>query len=214
MTSHKPPIHGIFDLDLKTRFGFARASEIEDIPETPGIYAWYLPMKGDDGGDLAFFLSSLERSISKFSPATRLEAEGTQRRIQIERNHPAFDLQLSAIQRLSASLSNSQIQQLAKLVLMLSFLTEPFYVGMTDASNGLRGRIQNHLQCVKTFDDDSGWTGAFRTRVAQILGEKEALKKCMIAFVTLPDDLAGTEAPRLLEHILIRTVRPSQSKRG
>lgn len=208
------PYHGIFDADLKKRFGFVKASDIDDIPDLPGIYAWYLPMKGDDGGDLAHFLKTLEKSISHFSPVTKIEADGTQRKIQIERNVPEFDLSISPIQRLSASLGNSQIQQVSKLVLMLSFLTEPFYVGMTDTSNGLKNRIQQHLMSVKSFDDDKRWTGAFRTRIAHVLSEKDALKRCLVAFVTLPDELIGTEASRLLEHILIRTVCPSQSRRG
>lgn len=208
------PFHGIFDSDLKKRFGFVQASEFADIPEGPGIYAWYLPMRGDDGADLLVFLKSLERSISNFAPVTKLEADGTQRKIYIERNVPEFDLASAPIQRLSTTLSGSQIQQLSKLVLMLSFLTEPFYVGMTDASNGLKNRIQQHLQSVKTFDEDKRWTGAFRTRIAHVLGEKEALKRCLVAFVTLPEELVGTETARLLEHILIRTISPSQSHRG
>jgi hypothetical protein len=208
------PHHGIFDGDLKKRFGFVKASESEDIPELPGIYAWYLPMRGDDGTDLPAFLKSLEKSIAHFAPVTKLEADGTQRKLQIERNVPEFDLSSAPIQRLATSLSSSQVQQLSKLVLMLSFLTEPFYVGMTDASNGLRNRIQQHLQSVRSFDEDKRWTGAFRTRIAHVLGEKEALKRCLVAFVTLPEELVGTDASRLLEHILIRTVSPSQSQRG
>lgn len=208
------PHHGIFDGDLKKRFGFVKAAEFEDIPELPGIYAWYLPMRGDDGSDLPAFLRSLEKSISHYAPVTKLEANGAQRRIQIERNVPEFDVTSAPLQRLTESLSSSQVQQLSKLVLMLSFLTEPFYVGMTDSSNGLRNRIQQHLQSVKSFDEDKQWTGTFRTRIAHVLEEKEALKRCLVAFVTLPDELVGTDAARLSEHILIRTVCPSQSKRG
>lgn len=208
------PFHGIFDGDLKKRFGFVQASEASDIPDLPGIYAWYLPMRGDDGADLPVFLTSLEKSIAHFTPVTKLEADGTQRKIHIERNAPEFDLSSAPIQRLASTFSSSQVQQLSKLVLMLSFLTEPFYVGMTDASNGLKNRIQQHLQSVKSFDEDRRWTGAFRTRIAHVLGEKEALKRCLVAFVTLPEELVGTEASRLLEHILIRTISPSQSQRG
>ncbi len=212
--SSNVPHYGIFDGDLKKRFGFVKASESEDIPELPGIYAWYLPMRGDDGSDLPAFLRSLEKSVSHYAPVTMLEGNGAQRRIQIERNVPEFDVSSAPLQRLTESIGSSQVQQISKLVLMLSFLTEPFYVGMTDSSNGLRNRIQQHLQSVKSFDEDKRWTGSFRTRIAHVLGEKEALKRCLVAFVTLPEELVGTDATRLLEHILIRTVCPSQSKRG
>jgi hypothetical protein len=212
--SQSVPYHSIFDGDLKKRFGFVKASESEDIPDLPGVYAWYLPMRGDDGADLSVFLKSLENSIACFAPVTKLEADGTQRRIQIERNVPSFDLNSAPIQRLGASLDNSQVQQLSKITLMMSFLAEPFYVGMTDSSNGLRNRIRQHLQSVNSFDEDQKWSGAFRTRIAHVLREKDALKRCLIAFVTLPENLVGPDVTRLLEHILIRTIRPSQSHRG
>lgn len=208
------PDYGIFDSDLKQRFGFAKASDTEDIPDLPGIYAWYLPMRGDDGGDLMHFLKTLESTISRFTSVTTLEANGTQRRVQIKRNTPEFQLDSDAVMKLATRLSASQIQQVARLTLMLSFLSEPFYVGMTDASNGLRSRIRQHLVSVKSFDEDKQWSGSFRTRIAHSLNEKDALKRCLVAFVTLPDELAEVEASRLLEHILIRTVRPSQSKKG
>ncbi len=208
------PEYGIFDSDLKQRFGFAKASDTDEIPDLPGIYAWYLPMRGDDGGDLTHFLKTLQSTISRFASVTTLEANGTQRSVQIERNTPEFQFDSDAVMKLATVLTTSQVQQVARLTLMLSFLSEPFYVGMTDFSNGLQSRIRQHLVSVKTFDEDKHWTGSFRTRIAHSLREKDALKRCLVAFVTLPDDLIEVGASRLLEHIIIRTVRPSQSKNG
>jgi hypothetical protein len=208
------PSHGIFDLDIKARIGFARASDIEDMPESPGIYAWYLPLRGDDGGDLITFLKTLEKNTELYTPVTNLAATGTQRQIQIERNPPRFEYDSPTLQRLASTTSSHQIQSIANIVLMLSFLSEPFYIGMTDSSFGLRGRIKQHLASVNLFDADNSWTGAFRTRVAKTLQQKDALKRCLIAYFTLPEELESGEAARLLEHILIRTIKPAQSKRG
>ncbi len=204
----------LFDQRVKSSLGFALAAEIEDVPEEPGIYAWYLPMRGDSSGDLLQFLRSLEANVEAAVPATSMSGEGRQRRFILERNPPKFDFNSVAVQKLAGTLSTGKIQTLANVVLVLSFLTEPIYVGMTEANKGLRSRLKQHLQSVKTFDNDSNWSGAFRSRVAKVLQDPKYLRRCLIVYMPISSLELGEHSIRLLEHILIRTVRPSQSVRG
>lgn len=204
----------MFDKFVKGSIGFTLASDLENVPEEPGIYAWYLPLKGDTSSDLLHYLKSLQSSAESSIPATEMSAAGRQRQFTVTRNPPLFELATPAVQRLSETISSSNLQKLARLVLALSFFSEPIYVGMTEANKGLQSRLKQHLQSVKTFDDDAKWRGEFRTRMAKVLGDSSFLKQCVIAYMPISVSELGEDAPRVLEHILIRTVRPAQSVRG
>jgi len=204
----------LFDKFVKDSIGFAVASDLEDVPDEPGIYAWYLPLKGDDSADLLRYLKNLQTRVESSIPATQISGAGRQRQFTTGRNPPSFDLGAPAVQRLSETITSSKLQVLANLVLVLSFFSEPIYVGMTEANKGLRSRLKQHLQSVKSFDDDAKWNGEFRTRIAKVLGDGNFLKQCVIAYMPISSTELGDDVPRVLEHILIRTVRPSQSIRG
>lgn len=203
-----------FDKFVKGSIGFALASDLNDVPELPGIYAWYLPLKGDTSSDLLHYLKSLQGRLESAVPATEMSAAGQQRHFSVSRNPPSFDLAAPPVQRLAETITSSQLQGLASLILALSFLSEPIYVGMTAANKGLRSRLGQHLQSVKSFDGDHNWRGQFRTRIAKVLDDKTFLKQCVIAYMPISVSALGDDAPRVLEHILIRTVRPAQSVRG
>jgi len=204
----------LFDQHVKRSIGFALASDLDDVPEEPGVYAWYLPLRGDSSSDLLIYLKSLQENVEAAIPATTMSGEGRQRRFNLERNPPSFELASPAVQSLSESLSQSKIQALATAVLILSFFSEPIYVGMTDSEKGLRSRLKQHLQSVKSFDKDINWHGSFRTRVAHLLNDPKYLSRCLIAYMPVSSFALGEYAPRLLEHILIRTIRPARSVRG
>jgi len=204
----------LFDDTIKGAIFYTNASNLEDVPDCAGVYAWYLPLRGDDSDDLLKFLSSLESNASKLVPASQIEASGQQRKLVVERNPPSFDMASSEIRRLADACDSQDVQRLSSLVSKLAFLMEPIYVGMTTENNGLKSRLQQHLMSVNSFDEDSNWSGSFRTRIAKILGEKDMLRKCLIAYIPIKENIYGPNAARLIEHILIRTIRPAQSKRG
>jgi hypothetical protein len=206
--------YGLFDTGIKRRLGFSLASELDDVPETPGIYAWYLPMRGDTSSGLVNYLRTLRENIEHATPISVIEGEGRQRRFLFERNPPTFDVQVPEIERLAASLSDSRLQIVAQLVLTLSLFTEPFYVGMTKAEGGLRSRLTQHKRTVKSFDDDTNWNGSLRSRVARALQDPSFLDRCIVAYLPLSNIEFGEDLARLLEHVLIRTIRPAQSIRG
>ena len=204
----------LFDQTVKQSIWFAVASDLDDVPEEPGIYAWYLPLRGDSNTDLLGYLRSLQSNAESGTPATSIRGESRQRRFVIDRNPPEFDLESEVVRKLSNSMTSSKIQTLANVVLVLSLLAEPIYVGMTEANKGLRSRLKQHLQSVKLFDQDRSWTGQFRTRVAVALQDPNYLRRCLIAYLPVSSLELGDYATRLLEHILIRTIKPAQSIRG
>ena len=204
----------LFDKFTKSTIGFAVASDLSDVPEEPGVYAWYLPLRGDSSSDLLHFLNSLQKEMAHSVMVTEMTATGQQRKFTVERNPPSFTLASSRIQGLSEKLTSSKLQRLANQVLVLSFFSEPIYVGMTEGQGGLRSRLKQHLQSVNSFDSDKAWTGDFRTRMAKLLGQSDYLKRCLILYMPLCYEDFGADIPRMLEHILIRTIRPSQSVRS
>lgn len=205
---------GIFDKSLKSKIGFAQASDIEDIPNSPGVYAWYLPMKGDDSGGLLAYLKSLQSNSERTRPATEVSGSGRQHSFKISSNPASFKLDSPPILKLDETLDNPGVQSLARLVSFLSYLSEPIYIGMTKGSEGLQGRLKQHLQTPKLFDTNPAWNGSFNSRIATILNDPTILQKCLIAFIPIEIDELGEEAPRLIEHIVIKTICPALSRRG
>ena len=205
---------GIFDQTVKGRLFFTTASNLDDVPEVSGVYAWYLPMRGDTASNLEKYLQSLTSHIEETAPASSISGESMQRRFNLERNPPTFNLTDPAIQRISSKITSSQLQALASSIFILSFLTEPIYVGMTEADKGLKSRLKQHLTSVRSFDSDKHWRGAFRTRIAKLLKKPDYLSRCLIAYMPISKEEFGDDFPRVIEHVLIRTIRPAQSVRG
>lgn len=214
--TRKVRCHDSFDQLVKTHLGFALASQIDSIPDQPGIYAWYIPLKGDDSDTLVNFVADLQTTLSKYAVLSEMAAVGAQRRVLISRNCPT-DEPTEEDKTLSRGLSNETVQLISQLMLVMSFLAEPVYVGMTFQQGGLRARLRSHLQHPRgLFDDDSGWTGSFRNRAAQALGVQDGLRNCLVAYLTLPEGFP-LESPglvRFLERQLIRYVRPAQNRRS
>lgn len=204
----------LFDQSVKKTLSFAVASDLEDVPDEPGIYAWYLPFRGDTSGDLLRYLKSLEANLMHSVPVTAVYGATKQSHFTLQRNVPAFDFTTSNIESLAQSMRPSQVQSLGAAVLALSFLSEPFYIGMTEAQNGLRSRLLQHLASVDSFDKDLRWRGSLRTRIAHTLKDPAFLSKCIIVYVPMAALDLGENASRLLEHVLIRIVSPAQSLRG
>ena len=204
----------VFDTTVKERIFFTTAGDLDEVPEEPGVYAWFLPMRGDTASNLETYLKSMAENMAEAVQVSAVSGETMQRRFQLERNPPTFQLSEPAIRKVSTSITSSQLQSLATSVLVLSFLSEPIYVGMTEANKGLKSRLRQHLLSVHSFDDDTNWRGSFRTRVAKLLSKPDYLRRCLIAYMPISKDVFGEDFPRLIEHILIRTIRPAQSVRG
>lgn len=152
--------------------------------------------------------------MERSAPATEVSGKGRQRHFSVRRNSPLFKLDAETILKLDSELTSSSLQILSKLVLFLSFMSEPIYIGMTKGAEGLRGRLTQHLAAPKDFDDNAEWNGAFNSRIAATLDDPSYLKQCLIAYLPVPTEELGDDTPRIIEHILIKTICPALSRRG
>lgn len=214
--TRKVRCHDSFDHLVKTHLGFALASQVDSVPDRPGIYAWYIPLKGDDSGTLLDYVTALQATLGRYVSLSEMAAVGAQRHVLISRNYPT-DEPTEADRALSNGVSNETVQLIFQLMLVMSFLAEPVYVGMTFQQGGLRARLRSHLQNPRElFEDDSGWSGSFRSRAARALGVGDGLRNCLIAYLTLPEGfpLNSPDLVRFLERQLIRYVRPAQNRRA
>jgi hypothetical protein len=196
----------MLDQTVKQLIFFTRASEFEDIPDVPGIYAWFLPLEGDDTGSLKVLLDSLLARLASSNQLTVAEGESGQHRISIQRAIPE-NLDRENL----PDLSSHQIQKTARLLKTCSFLSSPIYIGMT-VKMGLRSRIKSHLANPGDLNDEN-WCGSFRSRVAWQTGQQRFLETCMIAYLPMSPDDIPEPLVRVFEQVLIKTIRPTQSIR-
>ena len=197
----------MLDQTVKQLLFFIRASDCDEMPDDPGIYAWFLPLEGDDTADLKTLLESLVSRLAAANQLTQAEGETGQHRISIQRTIP--ELSVNAV---LPDLSSHQIQKAAKILKACSFLSSPIYIGMT-VKMGLRSRIKSHLANPGELHDEN-WAGSFRSRVAWQTGDSRFLENCMIAYLPLPLGEIPEPLVRVFEQVLIRTIRPTQSVRG
>ncbi len=200
----------MLDDDVKRLVGFAEAADLSEVPDEPGIYAWFLPLRGDTSGDAASFVRSVCLGLEEGLPLS--EAEAAVGTLDVVARRGMDELCDATLSRASAALTSHQVQKMARLVLCCSFLSSPIYVGMT-RKQGLRTRLQQHLAKPRALSDGR-WLRDFRSRSAAKTGLATYLRRCVIAYACFRKEEYPVEAIRLIEHVLIRTVRPAQSEAG
>lgn len=197
----------MLDRIVKSNLIFGEAEDVDNFPDQPGIYAWFLPLRGYDGGDAGQFLGDLIASMSSAAGLTELDGETGQLSLTVRRRVPSISEGLS-----TKGITSMEVQSAAKLMLCCSFLTAPIYVGMT-VEMGLQARIKSHLANPSELLTDN-WAGSFRSRVAKVTGNKSYLNRCLVAMLPMPKEKFTPEFVKFFEHVLIRTIRPELSKRG
>jgi len=192
----------------------------EDAPESPGIYAWFIPFKAHDQRTLAEWFTSLDANIETFSQLTRLTGRVGCIDISITTSsHGGEDWNSRLEGRDERNLSTQAIETLADLVLALSIFSTPIYVGKACGKGGIRGRLSDHINGRFRLTPDDPYLGTFASRVAHLLENKDSLRDCIVA--CLPISSVPDTTPELtrnfighLEHFLHRSLKPAQSKRG
>lgn len=200
----------MLDEDVKRLMGYAEASDLSEVPDEPGIYAWFLPLRGDTSGDAVSFVRSLCLGLEKGLALS--EAQAAVGSLDIVARRGIDDPRDAVLTRASDKLTSHQLQKVARLLLCCSFLSSPVYVGMT-SKQGLRTRLQQHLAKPSTLSDGN-WLRDFRSRAAAKTGLDTYLRQCVIAYACFREEELPAEAIRLAEHVLIRTARPAQSVAG
>lgn len=201
----------MFDTTVKNNLIFCEASEAEDLPNEPGIYAWFFPLDADDTGDLKRLVTSLIQKSNHAQELTKVHGNVAQLEISLSRSLPEL-AQEELIADLNAHLNSVQIQKAARLLLVCSFLTAPIYVGMT-IDMGLRDRVRSHLRDPGQLND-ANWNGSFCSRAAWRTRDSAFLQRCLVVCLPMPIALFPPDMVKLFEHLLIRTIRPPLSRRG
>lgn len=199
-----------FDGYVKRNLIFALANELDAVPEQPGVYAWFLPFEADATVSVRELMRSLCDGLKASTALTQVEADVGATTVALRMAVPSFDLELQAAQAADQAMTRRQRENLGQLLLALSLLAPPIYVGLARGKRGLRGRLEQHL-AGETLDPQ--WLGSFHSRVRHVMEDASLLRRCVIACMPLPSGMPP-EATRVLEHILIRVVRPAQSRRG
>ena len=197
----------MLDSEIKNRLSFVRADDISSVPDCPGVYAWYLPLVGRDSGSFFDYLDDLKKNLASWDAAKIIETNGRQKTFTIAPFRPEFNKESKELVALNEEVNSVQLQSISRLIYLLSFLSEPFYIGKTD--RGLKGRLKDHLADVKLFEDDN-WNGSLRSRIAKI--DPQMMRQCLIVYICL-DNYGENKIARLIEHVLIKIIQPSQSRR-
>ncbi len=192
--------------------GFSRADDLSEVPESPGVYAWYAPLQADHTLGLRSFCEELESNLEEWNPVTSIEFSGKAKRVSINNDNPDFDF--DKLTELGKSLSRGDLETISTYIQILSFFREPFYIGK--AKTSLRGRLQSHLQSPTPFEDEEGnryfGSGTLSKRVAEHFNETDRLKQCFIAYLCTPLNNQKVDIPRLIEQLMLKLVRPSQNQ--
>jgi len=123
-----------------------------------------------------------------------------------------FGLCNDTLNGIDQALGPADLEHVSTLLFALSFLLPPIYVGMARGEDGLRGRLRAHVSVGLTEEERKGTLGG---RLSSALGEAKYLRRCTALYVPLKvEGAAAATTARLLEHVLIRVLRPSESKRG
>lgn len=102
----------MLDDTIKSHLTFAEADEVDSFPETPGIYAWFLPLRGYDAGTVDQYVREL---IDGFNSAARLtEATGEvgQLELSVKRRAPSIEVDGAPV-----NLTPQELQMAAKVML-------------------------------------------------------------------------------------------------
>jgi hypothetical protein len=197
----------MFDDAIKSHLIFGTADEVESFPDSPGIYAWFLPLRGYDAGTVDEYVRELIEGFNSAAKLTEASGEVGQLELSVKRRAPSIDIGGAPV-----NLTPQELQMAAKVMLSCSFLGAPIYIGMT-VNIGLQGRIRQHLANPEELYAGN-WTGSFRSRVAKLTGNRSFLRRCLVAMLPMPQEKFSPELIKFFEHVLIRAIRPALSRRG
>jgi len=201
-----------FDRFVHQVIGFARAADLANVPDSPGVYAWFPPVELPAHDTLASSLDALSDNLHQLYHAlTSVEGLVGQHQIGVQVAAPSFDTESDAVRALSSEIGDEARESLQAMFLALSFIGGPMYVGMARGTDGLRGRLRGHLT---SGIRDPEWTGNLRARVGNRLDDPSYLRRCVIAFVAMDSLPESARTERFVEHVLLRVFRPWMSKRG
>lgn len=198
---------------IQHSMAFYWGDEVNEAPEEPGVYAWFLPNQGSPSETLGELFASIQKQLDRSSTLTEVVGRVGTSHLALRQAVGAEDWE----QRLPKSewpLSRSQVEDVGNLLLALSIFSPPIYIGMAAGQGGLRQRLKQHVEGQYQVLDGDPYLGSFAARVTHLMNNPRVLKKCIVACVKITGFPQNEKLIREIEHFLIQTLKPTQSKKG
>lgn len=201
---------------IKEQIFFAYGSDLENIPEKPGIYAWFLPVNinfenlfqsvQEDTRSKA--REMLQAELNKYNDVHKINGTLGPYSVAIGKRNAELGSDLRIFAEGKKMLEEDK-KNLFNIFMALSIFNAPIYVGMTEREEGLKKRLREHIQAKI---DEASPNANLRTRLFRATGDRDLLERCLAAAVPMAQ--LDNQIYRFAEHVLIQSIRPIQSKRG
>lgn len=204
-----PNIHSLIQHSITFHWG----DDVDDAPEEPGVYAWFLPNLGSPSGTLGKLFASIQKQLDQLSTLTEVVGRVGTSRLSLRQSVGTEDWE-KRLPESEWSLSRSQVENVGNLLLALSIFSPPIYIGMAAGQRGLRQRLKQHVEGQYQVLEGDPYLGTFAARVTHLMNDPRVLKKCIVACVKVNGFPNNEQLVREIEHFLIQTLKPTQSKKG
>lgn len=188
--------------------------DVGDAPKQPGVYAWYIPFFASNYESVGKCFASIEERLSQFAALTELSGRVGNTQVTFRQSNSGEDWESRIPGDGDLQMTSTAIEAFANQITPLSILAAPIYIGKATGKNGLRGRLQSHISGKLRVQNGDPYLGSFAARVEHILNEPSQLKQCIVACMPFSNVSNADRLIGEIEHFLIRSVTPSQSKRG
>jgi len=158
--------------------------EIAESPEEPGIYAWFLPNLGGPSPTLGKLFAPVQKQLDQTSALTEVTGRVGTSRLSIRQSVSAEKWE-ARLPDTEWPFSRIQVESVANLLLALSVLSLPIYIGMTEGQNGLRERLRRHIDGRFIVSAGDPLLENCASKSARILNNPRTLKKCVVACVKI-----------------------------
>lgn len=204
-----PNIHALIQHSISFHWGV----DVDDAPLEPGVYAWFLPNHGGPAGTLGKLFASVQKQLDQSSALTEVVGRVGTSQLSLRQAVGSEEWE-TRLPESDWSLSRSQVEHVGNLLLALSIFSPPIYIGMAAGQGGLRQRLKQHVEGQYQVLDGDPYLGTFAARVTYLMNDPRVLKKCIVACVKITGLPNNAQLIREIEHFLIQTLKPTQSKKG
>jgi hypothetical protein len=201
------------DALIKHSISFHWGEDVSDAPEDPGIYAWFLPNSGGMHSTLGKLFASVQKQLDQTSALTEVTGRVGTSRLSIRQLVSTEDWE-ERLPEEKWPFSKSEVERVSNLLLALSIFSPPIYVGMAAGEGGLRQRLKQHVDGQYVVTPGDPYLGTFAARVTHAMNDQRILKTCLVACLKISGFPNNAQLIREIEHFLIQSLKPTQSKKG
>lgn len=206
--------HANIDSLIRESFQWYWGDDVDEAPDKPGIYAWFIPHAPTTYETLGKCFASIEDSVKQFTKLTELTGRVGITEVSLKQSTSGENWEARIPPTGAWDLTDTQTEDIANKLLPLSILAPPIYIGKATGKEGLKQRLRAHVTGKIQIDPQDPYLGSFAARVEHLMNNPSQLKKCIVACIPIVELPNNDQLIREIEHFLIRSLRPSLSKRG